>query len=72
MVKAEEVKAWLKRSKFVHLVGDASKISYAAYTPSHELSGLMDMPLHAAEIALMAANQLSSVFREVKIVRVRG
>lgn len=51
----------------MYLVGDASKVGCAAYTPSHELSGHTNVPLDAAEIALMAANQLSLVFREVKM-----
>ncbi|KAL0041151.1 hypothetical protein WJX77_006885 [Trebouxia sp. C0004] len=62
-------KSWLKRDAFLHVVGDASKVGYGAYMPNAELAEPMVMTFNPNEMQLMAANKLSSVFREVKNVR---
>ncbi len=62
-------KSWLRKAESIHICGDASKVGYGAYTPNDELQQPMVMSFDAAEIQLMRANQLSSVFREVKNVR---
>ena len=62
-------KSWVKRTDSIHICGDASKVGYGAFTPNQELPQPMVMSLDAVEIQLMYANQLSSVYREVKNVR---
>ena len=57
------------QTETIHLCGDASKVGYGAYTPNCELQQPMVMSFDAEEIKLMQQNQLSSVFREVKNVR---
>ena len=56
----------LRRSDSIHVCGDASN---GAYTPNLELQHPMVMSFDAYEIHLMQTGQLSSVFREVKNVR---
>ena len=51
------------------MCGDASKVGYGAYTPNHELKHPMVVSFTAVKIQLMHANKLSSVFPEVKNVR---
>ena len=56
----------LRKSDSIHVCGDASN---GAYTPNLELQHPMVMSFDAHEIHLMQTGQLSSVFREVKNVR---
>ena len=58
-------KSWLSKAESIHICGDVSKVGYGAYTPDDELQHPMVMSFDVAEVQLMRANQLSSVFRQV-------
>ncbi len=60
--------SWLRKAESIHICGDASKVGYGAYTPNDELQHPMVMSFDVAEFQLTRANQLSSVFCEVKNV----
>ena len=60
-------KSWLKHTSLIHVCGDASKVGYGAFTPNGELYPAVCF--NPEEIRLMSVNKLSSVFCEVKIVR---
>lgn len=60
---------WLNRTKTVHVVGDASIIGYAAFTPHEEVEFPMAMSLDQQGIHLMQSQSLSSVYRETKHAR---
>ena len=62
-------RTWLRSKEYIHVVGDASSVGYAAFTPNSELPSSMIISIDQSEIERMKVNQLSSVLRETKNVR---
>ena len=62
-------RTWLRSTEYIHVVGDASSVGYAAFTPNSELPSSMIISIDQSEIERMKVNQLSSVLRETKNVR---
>ena len=62
-------RSWLRSTEYIHVIGDASNVGYAAFTPNAELQSTMIVSFDLSEIDKMNVNQLSSVFRETKNVR---
>ena len=62
-------RSWLHSLEYIHVVGDASSIGYAAFTPNAELASDMIISFDQFEIARINENKLSSMLRETKNVR---
>jgi len=62
-------RSWLHSLEYIHVVGDAFSIGYAAFTPNAELANNTIISFDQFEIAQTNANKLSSVLHETKNVR---